>query len=239
MTLTNLLDPTFEVLAVPMTPAELLAFSATYDTTTDPAKGVLTITATAVGGEPPAAFAALLRKVTYQNTDTDPDDTPRVIEVVAHDGTDSSSPAAVSTFTIVNVDTAPTAVDDPATVAEDASATAIDVLANDTDPDGGDQFIASATQPTNGTVVLTGGTPGAHTGLTYQPDAEYCNSVSGIPDTFTYTLTPGGDTATVSVTVTCVDDAPVAVADAATLTEDAAATAIPVLANDTDADAGR
>ena len=31
------------------------------------------------------------------------------------------------------------------------------------------------------------------------------------PDTFTYTLAPGGSTATVSVTVTCVDDPPVAV----------------------------
>ena len=41
-----------------------------------------------------------------------------------------------------------------------------------------------------------------------------------------------------SVTVTCVDDAPVAVDDAATVAEDAAATAIDVLANDTDVDGG-
>ena len=74
--------------------------------------------------------------------------------------------------------------------------------------------------------------------LTYQPDANYCNSVSGVPDTFTYTLTPGGSTATVSVTVTCQDDAPTAVADAATVSEDAAATALPVLGNDVNADGG-
>ena len=60
----------------------------------------------------------------------------------------------------------------------------------------------------------------------------------GTPDTFTYTLTPGGSTATVSVTVTCVDDPPMAVNDAATVAEDAAATAIDVLANDTDVDGG-
>ena len=102
-----------------------------------------------------------------------------------------------------------------------------------------DKFLASATDPANGTVVLTGGTPGAHTGLTYQPDPNYCNTQSGgTPDTFSYTLTPGGSSTTVSVTVTCVDDNPVAVADSATLTEDAAATAIDVLANDTDVDAG-
>ena len=83
-------------------------------------------------------------------------------------------------------------------------------------------------------MVITGG----GTGLTYQPDPNYCNSpAGGTPDTFTYTLN-GGSTATVTVTVTCVDDPPVAVDDAATVAEDAAATAIDVLANDTDLDGG-
>ena len=128
-----------------------------------------------------------------------------------------------------------TAVDDAATVAEDAAATAIDVLANDSNPEGGPIAIASVTQPANGTVVITGG--GA--GLTYQPNANYCNSqAGGSPDTFTYSLTPGGSTATVSVTVTCVDDPPTAVGDSATVAEDAAATAIDVLANDSDPDGG-
>ena len=85
------------------------------------------------------------------------------------------------------------------------------MLANDTDVDGGPMTIDSATEPANGTVVITGG----GTGLTYEPDADYCNSgPARTPDTFTYTLN-GGDTATVSVTVTCVDDAPVAVDDSA------------------------
>ena len=80
------------------------------------------------------------------------------------------------------------------------------MLANDTDVDGGPKSIASVTQPANGTVVITGG----GTGLTYAPNANYCNSPPGTtPDTFTYTLTPGGSLATVSVTVTCVNDAPV------------------------------
>ncbi len=41
-----------------------------------------------------------------------------------------------------------------------------------------------------------------------------------------------------SVTVTCVDDAPVAVDDSATVGEDSGANAIDVLANDTDIDGG-
>ena len=107
------------------------------------------------------------------------------------------------------VDDAPVAVDDAATVGEDSAASAIDVLANDTDVDGGPIVIASASDPANGTVVITGG----GTGLTYQPDPNYCNDPPGTtPDTFTYTLN-GGSTATVSVTVTCVDDAPTAVDD--------------------------
>ena len=134
---------------------------------------------------------------------------------------------------------APTAVDDGATVAEDAGATAVAVLTNDTDPDLGPKAIASASDPVNGAVVLTGGSPGAHTGLTYQPDPNYCNAPPGTsPDTFTYTLTPGGSTATVSVSVTCVNDPPTAVDDSGTTDEDTTlnVAAPGVLANDTDAD---
>ena len=132
-------------------------------------------------------------------------------------------------------DVPPTAVDDSATVAEDSGASAVDVLANDTDTDGGPKSIASVTQPANGTVAITGG----GTGLTYAPDANYCNSPPGTsPDTFTYALAPGGSSATVSMTVTCVDDPPVAVDDTGTVGEDTGATPVIVLANDTDIDGG-
>ncbi len=139
------------------------------------------------------------------------------------------------TMTVTCVDDAPVAVADTATVAEDAAATAVNVLANDTDTDGGAISITSVTQPGNGAVVITGG----GTGLTYAPNANYCNTPPGTTlDTFTYTLTPGGSSTTVTVTVTCVDDNPVAVADAATVNEDSGANAVNVLANDTDIDAG-
>ncbi len=72
------------------------------------------------------------------------------------------------------------------------------------------------TQPANGTVVITGG----GTGLTYAPDADYCNDGAPPDDTFTYTLSPGGDEATVSVAVTCAPDPSVAVNDSATVAED-------------------
>ena len=95
-----------------------------------------------------------------------------------------------------------------------AAPTPIDVLANDTNPDGGPKQIDSVTQPAHGTVAITGG----GTGLTYQPNANYCND--GNPtDDFTYTLN-GGSTATVAVSVTCDADPPVAVNDTKTVTED-------------------
>ena len=135
-----------------------------------------------------------------------------------------------ATLTILNDDVA-TAVDDTATVAEDDPATTIDVRSNDLDV--GTAPISVVTQPANGTVVITNG----GLALTYQPDADYCND--GTPtDDFTYTLSPGGSTANVNVTVTCVDDAPVAVDDTASVAQDDPATTIDVLANDTDVDSG-
>ena len=134
--------------------------------------------------------------------------------------------------TVTCVDDPATPVEDAATVAEDSGATAINVLANDLNADGGPIAIEAVTQPANGTVVITGG--GA--GLTYEPDPNFCSATA---DTFAYTLSPGGSTATVSVTVTCVDDPPTAVDDTRTVVEESGATAIDVLANDATPTAGR
>jgi Ca2+-binding RTX toxin-like protein len=77
------------------------------------------------------------------------------------------------------------------------------VLANDTDTDGGPKTIASVTQPTNGTVVITG----SGSGLTYKPNADYCNRGSPTDD-FNYNTFNGGSEAIVNMTVTCVNDKP-------------------------------
>jgi hypothetical protein len=117
-------------------------------------------------------------------------------------------------------------------VTEDDAATAFDVFANDTDPDGGPMLIQSVTQPFRGTVAITGG----GTGLTFEPDPDFCNN--GIdPEEFTYTLN-GGSTGTVAVDIDCVDDDPFATADSATVNEDSAPVSLNVLSNDTDVDDG-
>ncbi|HEU5036360.1 MAG TPA: Ig-like domain-containing protein [Nocardioides sp.] len=163
----------------------------------------------------------------YCNSGAGPDDTFTY--------TVNGGSTATVAVTVTCVDDDPIAVADAATVSEDSGASAVDVLVNDTDSDGGPSSVTSVTQPTNGTVVITG----AGTGLTYEPDANYCNNPPGLVlDTFTYAVAPGGSSATVTVTVTCVDDAPVAVDDSATVALNSGANAVDVLGNDTDVDGG-
>jgi hypothetical protein len=202
-----------------------------------------TCTLTLAGTADLATYQAALRAVTYANTSEAPASSGRVVRFTVDDGQAVNQfGSADRDLGVTPVDDAPVAVNDSATVAEDSGATAISVLANDTDVDAGPRSISDVTQPLHGAVVITGG----GTGLTYAPNANYCNrsvpSGLSIPqiavDTFTYKLTPGVSTATVSMTVTCVDDPPVAVADAETVVEDSTGNVFGVLANDSDIDLG-
>ena len=137
----------------------------------------------------------------------------------------------------------PNAVADPVTTSEETPKV-IDVLANDTDDD--TLSVTSFTQPTNGTV-----TRNADGTLTYTPKANFTGT-----DTFTYTVSDAQspmhlhglfgffgsghtDTASVSVAVTPVNDAPVADNDSYTIGEDGVLNvpaATGVLNGDTDVD---
>jgi hypothetical protein len=210
-----------DVLALPTQPVITATFEA--------ATGRLTLT----GTDTVAEYQAALRAVTYANTSDDPSTLARTATFTARDAGGFGTPGTHG-ISITAVDDPPVAVADTATVVEDSGANAIDVLANDTDIDGGPQSVQGVTQPANGTVAITGG----GTGLTYAPSSNYCNSPPGpTSDSFAYALN-GGSTATVSVTVTCVDDPPVAVDDSSTVVEDSGTNAIDVVANDTDIDGG-
>ncbi|MCP4541931.1 MAG: tandem-95 repeat protein, partial [Chloroflexi bacterium] len=153
---------------------------------------------------------------------------PDSFTYTASDGNGGTDTATVN-VTIECVNDAPGAVDDDADTNEDTAVT-VDVLGNDTDADTGDTLsVESVTQPTNGTVTNN------TADVTYDPDTDYCGS-----DSFTYTASDGNDgtdTATVNVTVTCDNDAPVAADDSETTNEDTTVT-IDVLTNDTDVDTG-
>ena len=143
------------------------------------------------------------------------------------DGTLSDTGTVSVTVTPVN--DAPVAVDDTATVAEDSTANVINVLGNDSDPDGTTPTVTAVSNPTGGTVDLTGGV------VTFTPTANYTG-----PAGFDYTLSDGTltDTGHVTVTITAVNDPPNAVNDATSVPQDSTANVIDVLANDTDPDTG-
>ena len=132
--------------------------------------------------------------------------------------------------TITPVNDVPVVLDDTLNVGRNAPATAVGVLANDHDIDTGDTLtIIAKTDGLKGTVVITGG----GTDLTYQPNTDATGA-----DSFTYTASDGhgGDVVgTVSVII-AEGSLPVANDDSATMLEDAAATVIPVLGNDSDPD---
>jgi large repetitive protein len=119
----------------------------------------------------------------------------------------------------------PVAVNDNATTNED-TATTISVLANDTDPESNTLSVSSASNPPKGAAVVN-----ANNTITYTPDS----NTNGA-DSFTYAISDGNGgtaTATVNMTVNAINDAPIAVDDNATTTQNVATT-ITVLANDTD-----
>ena len=156
------------------------------------------------------------------------------------DGNGGTDTATV-TITITGVNDAPTAQDDAETTGENTVLTGENVLADngngaDTDPDASD--VLEVTQ-VNGTVITTGGVITLPSGalLTMNDDGTYDYDPNGVfnglavgataADSFTYTIVDnngGTDTATVTITITGVNDAPIAQDDAVTGDEDTVST---------------
>src|SRR6185503_2470261 len=150
----------------------------------------------------------------------------------ANDGALASGIATV-TIIIGGANDAPVALDDSYSTPEDTQLTVIapGVLANDSDVDGDSLSAILVSQPTHG--VLTFNTNG---GFSYLPATNYVGS-----DSFIYQANDGvlnSGIATVNITITGVNDAPVAVNDSYSTPEDTQLTvpAVGVLANDSDVD---
>ncbi|MDB4241852.1 Ig-like domain-containing protein, partial [Polaribacter sp.] len=150
------------------------------------------------------------------------------ITYIVFDGTDTST--GTLTITVTAVNDAPVAVSDTATVLEDSTLTSIDVILNDTDVEGDTLTLTAATTDGSGTVSVNAD------GLSvdYTPAANF----DGI-EVITYAVSDGvdsDDTGILTITVTAIPEAPVAVSDTATLLEDADLTSVNVVSNDTDID---
>ncbi|MFM2450301.1 MAG: hypothetical protein RIS44_2751, partial [Pseudomonadota bacterium] len=156
-----------------------------------------------------------------------------VVFAVTDDQGTESTPGTV-TLLLLPVADAPASSADFASTPEDTALNlpAAALLANDVDVDGDTLTIISVQNPTNGTVALVG------TNVIFTPAANYFG-----PATFTYTVsdgTGGTSTATVFITVTPVNDAPVAADDFGSTLVNTAIAFPPstLLANDTDIDGG-
>jgi|GEM_PF-5874378 len=125
---------------------------------------------------------------------------------------------------------APTANDDTATTDEDTSVT-VDVVANDTDPNGDALDVSDITNgPSHGTAQITGE---SNDKIQFDPGDDATANVS-----ITYEVSDGNggaDAATLNVTVDPVNDAPTANDDSATTDEDTSVI-VDVVANDSDVD---
>jgi hypothetical protein len=134
------------------------------------------------------------------------------------------------TVTITLVNDEPIAFADTATVLEDATTTSINVIANDTDADGDNLTLVAVSSSNGGSVAINAD----NVSVNYTPLANYNGT-----ETITYSVSDGtfiNTTGTLTVTITLVNDEPIAFADTATVLEDATTTSINVIANDTDAD---
>ena len=140
-----------------------------------------------------------------------------------NDGELDSNIATV-TITVTEVNDAPVAQDLTATTAED---TAFEITLVGTDVDGDTLTYAVVTGPANGTVTLVGNV------ATYTPTANFNGA-----DSFTYKVNDGefdSNVATVSITVTAVNDAPVA-QDLTATTLEGYAVDITLIGTDIDGD---
>ncbi|MEP9351911.1 tandem-95 repeat protein [Xanthobacter sp. KR7-225] len=178
-----------------------------------------------------AQMTQLMEQVAHSTSDAAPPEGARTLTFTLTDKEGDVGRASVG-LSVAQPNRAPAAADDVRTMAEDTPLVipAAELLANDGDLDGDTLSVTGFGGASGGTLVYSGGT------FTFTPDADY----SG-PASFTYTVSDGkggADTATVAVTVTPVNDAPVATGDTATTAEDTplVLTAAQLLANDADLD---
>ncbi len=213
------------------------ALAGTYGTLTLAANGSYSYVADQAAADTLAASATATDTFTYQISD-------------GHGGVDTAN----LVITVTGVNDAPDAVDDTNAVAEGGSlniAAGSGVLANDTDVDTGATRTVTEVQGSAGNVAhALAGTYGTLTlaadgSYTYTADQAAANALAvgqTATDSFTYKISDGlggVDTATLTITVTGVNDAPDAVNDTGSVMEDGTrvvTAANGVLANDTDPD---
>jgi hypothetical protein len=180
------------------------------------------------GGSAASTYASA---ITFRAWDQTSGSNGGVVSTATNGGASAFSTATDTASIIVTSgapNTAPVAVDDSYVMDEDSPRTGLFVLNNDTDVDNNVLTLVSLGSALHGDLGIL------DNAAVYTPTANYCGS-----DTFDYVVSDGNggtDTGTVSITVSCINDAPVAVADTSTVNRDLGGVALLVLSNDTDVD---
>ncbi len=128
----------------------------------------------------------------------DPAEHKRTVDVYRFEKTSSTTTLGPKEY----LNKPPVAQDDSTTVEMNSTDNTIDVLANDSDPDGDALSVTAVSMPAHGGAASTG------SGVAYTPAADYVG-----PDSFTYTVSDGrggSATATVHITVVTPNHAPIA-----------------------------
>ena len=148
---------------------------------------------------------------------------------IVHDGKASTAPVNIK-MNITLVNDPPDASDDISTVNEDSGLTTINVVGNDTDPENNALALtAPLTYTGTGTVAINAD----NKSVNYTPADDFNGT-----ETITYNVSDGtnSDTGTLRVTISAVNDPPLAVNDVYTVVKNSGSSSIDVIANDTDID---
>lgn len=203
-------EDTVKTLTLTSTDSDLPVNTITYSIVTDPAHGTVSILGTQ------ATYTA---DANYNGSDS--------FTYRANDGAANSN-TATATITINAVNDAPDATADSNTTNEDTVLTIskTSLLTNDTDIDGDNLSVSAVSSAVHGTVVINGAN------IEFTPTQNYHGIAS-----FVYTITDGvlTDTATVTITINSVNDAPISTAGSATTLEDTSVE-ITLAATDVDGD---
>ena len=192
-------------------PGDLLSVSGTLPggiaAVYDPATGVMRLT----GAAPAAAYQAASDQIVYSNSSHNPSTDNRIITVVVNDGINDSN-TATAVVNVVAVNDAPVAQDGSASGSEDTPISGTLVA---TDVDSPSLTYTLGAQAVHGNVVVN-----ADGSYTYTPNLDFNGT-----DSFSFKANDGAldsNVATVSLTVSPVNDAPVAASGSASGNEDTA-----------------
>ena len=172
------------------------------------------------------------------------------VNVTANDGQGGTATDSF-TITVAAINNPPVANADTAAIAEDTASTAGNVITNDNDPEGAaitvtqvngsGANVGAALAGSYGSLVLNSNGTYTYSLNNANPTVQALGVGESLTETFTYQITAGGQTSSTTLTITIngTNDAPVAVDNNYTATEDTPliiAAPAGLLSNDTDID---